>query len=374
MRILLLGEYSNVHHTLAEGLRALGHEVVLASDGDYWKNYPRDIDLKRPSRHKLSSLWYMARLIRKFRHFRGYDVVQLINPMFLPLRAERVALFYKYLRKHNRKIVMGAYGMDYYYVKAGLDLKTFRYSDFNLGNVERQSADIETLKGDWLTGAAAQLNINIAADCDAVVAGLYEYYIAYKKYYPQAAGKLSYISFPIKINPNFQVKKRALEAPLQVFIGIQRNRSQYKGTDIMLRAAQRVQAEFSEKEINLRIAENVPFASYVKLISSAEVILDQLYAYTPAMNALQAMSQGIICIGGGEPEHYALLGEDELRPVVNVEPNEESVYQALRNLVVNRDTLVPKLQQQAIQYIKRHHDHILIARQYEKLYQKLLNA
>ena len=33
MRILLLGEYSNVHATLAKGLKALGHEVVLASDG-----------------------------------------------------------------------------------------------------------------------------------------------------------------------------------------------------------------------------------------------------------------------------------------------------------------------------------------------------
>ena len=37
MRILLMGEYSNVHNTLAIGLRALGHEVTVASDGDSWK-------------------------------------------------------------------------------------------------------------------------------------------------------------------------------------------------------------------------------------------------------------------------------------------------------------------------------------------------
>ena len=41
MKILLLGEYSNVHNTLADGLRALGHEVTVASNGDFWKNYPR---------------------------------------------------------------------------------------------------------------------------------------------------------------------------------------------------------------------------------------------------------------------------------------------------------------------------------------------
>ena len=29
MKILLIGEYSNVHNTLARGLRELGHEVCV---------------------------------------------------------------------------------------------------------------------------------------------------------------------------------------------------------------------------------------------------------------------------------------------------------------------------------------------------------
>ena len=49
MRILLLGEFSNIHWTLAEGLRHLGHEVCVLSNGNGWKNYPRDIDLSRAS-------------------------------------------------------------------------------------------------------------------------------------------------------------------------------------------------------------------------------------------------------------------------------------------------------------------------------------
>ena len=47
MKILLLGEYSNVHWTLAEGLRQLGHQVTVVSNGDFWKNYPRDVNLTR---------------------------------------------------------------------------------------------------------------------------------------------------------------------------------------------------------------------------------------------------------------------------------------------------------------------------------------
>ena len=47
MKILLIGEYSNVHWTLAEGLRSLGHTVCVISNGDFWKDYKRDISLVR---------------------------------------------------------------------------------------------------------------------------------------------------------------------------------------------------------------------------------------------------------------------------------------------------------------------------------------
>ena len=86
MKILLLGEYSNVHNTLAKGLRELGHKVPVASDGDSWKNYPRDIDLRREPGCRMQFLW---RLIKALPRMRRYDVVQIINPMFLELKAER---------------------------------------------------------------------------------------------------------------------------------------------------------------------------------------------------------------------------------------------------------------------------------------------
>ena len=89
MKILLIGEYSNVHATLAEGLKAIGHSVTVVSNGDFWKNYPRDISLVRhPS--KLGGIVYMAKLYSILPRLRGYDVVQLINPMFLEIKAERI--------------------------------------------------------------------------------------------------------------------------------------------------------------------------------------------------------------------------------------------------------------------------------------------
>ena len=133
MKILLLGDYSNVHCTLAEGLKALGHECVVASNGDYWKNYPRDIDLQRKLT-PMGNISFVWRLMKAMRSFRGYDIVQLINPVFLELKAERMYWFYDYLRRHNKRVILGAFGMDYYWAQVNTDVRPLRYSDFNIGD------------------------------------------------------------------------------------------------------------------------------------------------------------------------------------------------------------------------------------------------
>ena len=84
MKILLIGEYSNVHTTLAKGLRALGHQVCVMSDGDSWKNYPRDIDVARQP-GKIGGVKLLTKVYSLLPKLKGYDIVQLINPMFLEL-------------------------------------------------------------------------------------------------------------------------------------------------------------------------------------------------------------------------------------------------------------------------------------------------
>ena len=113
----------------------------------------------------------------------------------------------------------------------------------------------------------------------------------------------------------------------------------------------------------------VPFDEYRKLMMSCDAIVDQLYSYTPSMNPLEAMSHGLICIGGGEPENYEVLNETELRPIVNVEPTFKSVYSQIENMVLHPEN-ISTMQHQSIEYIRKHHDYIKVAKQYEKLYMK----
>ena len=137
----------------------------------------------------------------------------------------------------------------------------------------------------------------------------------------------------------------------------------------MLSAAQKLRQKYPDK-LELKIVEGVPFQEYCRILEGSDAILDQLYSYTPSMNALMAMSRGIIVVGGGEPENYDILDENELRPIINVQPNEQSVYDELEQLILHPER-IPELKRQSVEYIKRHHDYIKVAQRYEKLYNEL---
>lgn len=364
MKILLVGEYSNVHWTLAEGLRVLGHEVTVLSNGDFWKNYRRDLSLvRKPTR--IGGICYLTHLYRLLPRLRGYDVVQLINPMFLELQAKRILPFYRYLRKHNGKVFLCALGMDYYWVNMCSSVMPLRYSDFNIGKNLRTNEEAKTERLDWIGTEKENINKYIANDCDGIITGLYEYWACYK---PNFGRKTAFIPLPIKRcwAKDKVVSSCSQSYPIRIFIGINKQRNAYKGTDIMLSAAQNIEKKYPRR-VKLAKVESVPYEEYCKIMEGSDAILDQLYSYTPSMNSLLAMSKGIICIGGGEPENYEILNEYTLRPILNVEPNYESVYSVLENIVLHPEC-VQQMKSDSISYIRKHHDFVKVAQQYVDFY------
>ena len=360
MRILLIGEYSNVHWTLAEGLRSLGHEVCVVSNGDFWKNYKRDISLTRTTYSKLEGIGYLLKTIALLPKLRNYDIVQLINPMFLELKAEHIRPIYSFLKRHNSKVFLCAHGMDAFWVKACTQKPhIFRYSDFNVGDSPIVNNYTTEQAADWQNTPKARLNRDIANSCNGIIAGMYEYHTAYTREY---ASKLTYIPFPIEKEKNEAVQFYANDRKLRFFIGIQKSRSIYKGTDIMLRALERIHKDYPN-ECDILKAENVPFEEYSRMVNDCDILLDQLYGYSPGMNALLAMSKGKIVVGGAEEECYRILNENTLRPMINVIPDEEDVYNKLRWLVENKDK-VAKLQQESIAFVEKHHSPRKVAEQH----------
>lgn len=364
MRILLLGEYSGVHCTLAEGLRFLGHDVVVAGNGDFWKNYPRDIDLERKG-----TADYLWRLLKALPKMRGFDIVQIINPMFLELKARYLLYIYNYLRRYNGRIVMCAVGDDYYYPYINRNVMPMRYSDYNLGSIRRCTQYAENSYNDWVGTDKERLNRYIAADCDAIVAGTYEYWLPYNITEDKGRDgmplreKLHPVPFPFK--PADRVDVGASDR-LRVFIGLSKERSEFKGTDIMLAAAKALLAKYPDR-MELKVANGVPYKEYSSMMNQSDVMLDQLYSYGPGMNALLTLSKGIVTFTGGEPEHYDIMGEQQCRPIIAVQPSYDSVYNELERLILHPEGL-ERLKTESREYVIRNYEYRKVAKQYEEIY------
>ena len=80
MRILLLGEFSGLHHNLKHGLVQNGHKVTLVSNGDGDKEIQHDISLNSKLPSILGKIHTKIMPYIIFKRLIGYDIVQMINP------------------------------------------------------------------------------------------------------------------------------------------------------------------------------------------------------------------------------------------------------------------------------------------------------
>lgn len=358
MKILLIGEFSNIHWTLAEGLRILGHEVCVVSDGNHWKNYKRDISLLRPTNNKIDGIKYLVKVIMALPQLKGYDIVQIVNPCFLSLKPKKSLPIYQFLKCHNKKVFLGAFGTDHYYVKTCMETDIFKYSDFKSHQIFRNTDTNRIIVKECLQGGTAYANKEIAKTCNGIIACLWEYYVSYIPHFPD---KTTFIPLPIDYT-NIKSRIRTEPEKVNFFIGIQSARSDIKGTDVMYPILKELQKKYYDR-CQIIEAIDVPYSIYQQMMDSADVQLDQLYSYTPSMNSLLAMAKGIVVVGGGEEENYEIINEKELRPIINVYPSEEDIFHKLELIVLNKER-IPELSAQSIEYVRKHHNYVKVAQQY----------
>lgn len=354
MKILLLGEFSTLHSTLAEGLRVLGHDVTVASDGCKWMKNDRDVDLFRPGYDFYNSIKYLIKVENTFRKFIGYDIVQIKNPSFLDLNIKRNLNFYRFLVKNNAKVFLGAFGTDYFWEKLCIENKTLRYSDLFVGE-----KPLDIYKCEWTGNEFQDANIEVAETCSGIISCLYDYYKAYEPYYKN---KLEYIPLPINTDLLPYKRKEIQDDRISFFVGTQKLKSKLKGTDLLLEGVMKIQEAYP-KEVLVNKVTSLPWREYVKVMSEADVLLDQLYSYTPAMNGLISMALGLVLVGGGEPEMYELLKESYNRPIVNVFPSKEDIYAKLEMLIENKKN-IPEISSNSRRFVEQHHNYVQVAQQY----------
>ncbi len=366
MKILLVGEYSGLHSSLAFGLRKLGHDVVLASDGDSWKGFKRDIDLERD--WCKSKLTFVFKLIRNLKYFRGYEVVQLINPNFIMLKPFLLKIIFKYLKKYNKSVFLGANGTDSVFIRYGL---SGRYSKSILNQkILRSDPMIVDYINKQLIPKNERLNRYIADRVDGITAVCAEYYIAYKAIFPQ---KTIFIPLPIDTKEvAFCNTVQKDTQPLKFFLGHLKKRSKLKGTDIIEEALKDLKRNY-EDQIELQIVSGVPYDEYINLLNSSHVLCDQLYSYGCGVNGVIGLSKGLIVVGGGDEGMYKLFKEIKNKPIVDLPSQKEDVYKELEKLLLNKSSLYKKALNSR-RYAEKHHDVLKIAKKYEQFWMKMMNS
>ena len=129
MKILLIGEYSNLHNSLKQGLKKNGHKVILLGSGDGFKNYDADINIKSTIFKKnifkiiakiidfiigvsLNEIEVYYKTKQKLNFLKGFDIVQLINERAFNTSPKLEKKLLKYIFKHNKKVFLLACGVD----------------------------------------------------------------------------------------------------------------------------------------------------------------------------------------------------------------------------------------------------------------------
>lgn len=376
MKILLVGEYSRLHNSLKEGLKTLGHEVLLVGDGDYFKNYPVDIKLHRRCRTGLSKLiknliyrlsgfdissWLMLRsVLRHQAQLAGYDVVQLINESPLGIAPKHELTFIKWLAAHNDKLFVLACGTDYVSVKYAMD-KNFRYSildPYFQGKVSHKdyAPVLKYLHKNYLTLHKSVYGLSrgyIASDLDYAIP-----YRGIEKY-------MGLIPNPINTD-NIEFVAQDKEKKPVIFHGVNTKNYYKKGSDYFDQALEIVNLKRPGSFIIER-TEDLPYTEYIKKLAQSDIVLDQVLGYDQGYNALEAMAQGKVLLTCAEKEWRDHYNIPEHCVALNAVPDAQNIAALIVELIDHPAQRVV-LGEQARSFIQEHHDYVKVSQQYVTLW------
>ena len=371
MKILLVGEYSRLHNSLQEGLRALGHQVILISTGDYFKKYPSDIIIQRSFDKGLArklkiaiyvlfkfdiTSWHMTKqFFKTSEKLKGFDVVQLINESPFGASVKDEIKMISFLKQNNKKLFLLSCGTDYLSVKHQLsNAKPYSiispYKDGSIAKIAFKNI----LK--YTTPPFKKLHQYVFKNIDGVIASDYDYHMP-------LVGNSKYLGLiPNPINTSkLSVFELDTKGPIVIFMGINRTNYHSKGISYFEKAIAIIQQKFP-KQVHIEIVENLPYAQYIEKYNNAHIILDQVFAYDQGYNALEAMAKAKVVFTGAESgfmEHYKL----DSPVAINALPDVDSLVLALEDLIKNPNK-IKEIGMAAQNFVTQYHNYKKVAQLY----------
>ena len=367
-KILLVSDYSNFHATLAKGLRKLGQDVTLVSDGGSFMNCERDIDISRRYRGKAGGMLHAAGLLfTTVGKMRGFDIVSFRDPQFLELKPERIKWFLSMITRWNSACFQTFMTTDSRFLDMlKAEDSPLRYSEWFIDGKPNRLRVQEAWRWDsWNSKEMRSLADLFYSRMKGAVTALYEYHLAAERAYP--ADRIAYGGIPIDVD---EIEPQVIERPgkVRIFLARDYRRQLEKGSDLLETAARNVVARHPVKA-EFVLVENVPRQLYMETMRSCHILLDQMYSYTPATMALEAMASGLTTVTGAEPEFYRFIGEKENFPIVNSPIELEPLEKTIENLVLHPE----KFRERSIrgrEFVEKHNRMETVAQRFLNFWMK----
>lgn len=380
MKILLVGEYSNLHNSLKTGLTELGHEVTLVSEGDGFKKFSSDIQLKEsPKIHVPKFLkkafsyifgYPYSFYMKSFRFqmiiskLEGYDIVQLINEHAIGGVPWIEAYQIKKLKKQNGILFLLCCGDDFNSINYYLNSKELKYSILTpyIQNKNLKSSYSFSLK--YISKPFQRLSSVVSQISSGIIASDLDYHLPLK----ENSSYLGMIPNPVVLNKEKDQGRK--NSQLNILLGV--NSSSYikKGIHYFEEALRVIKKKYPE--VVIKKTKDLAFNKYIDELNSTDILLDQVYGYDQGYNALEAMALGKVVFTGAEQEflaHYNLK-EDEV--VINALPDTGYLVKKLSYLIENPDE-VERIGKNAKVFVRKHHNSTNIAQQYMDTWSRAMN-
>jgi hypothetical protein len=358
-RIILLGDFSGVYYNLKLGFEKNGFSTVLISDGDAWKKFPNDINLK----YKYIRENFIHKALLQFEKFfliskvlknlslESDDIILIANPIFIPLFGYHHVI--NFIASRTKNIYLSAMGDDWHYLKFGSRLRYWPYMgqpNILFRRLLYKARDLKLIK-----------------TVKKIIPNLYDYYNSYQ--FGKYSNKLvDSIPFPMSIPKNLQCYQKNRKK-LYIFHPI--NRELFKGSSFIIKALNIIKERY-ESSVEIIVKGQVSINDFIKILEESDIVIDQCKSYSYGMTALFAMLKGKIVLSGFEKEsiHHLHLPEN-LSFIQNITPNVENIVNALENLInkfLNERTFLEKNCQDSIDFVTKFHNAEDIALKYIKVF------
>lgn len=147
------------------------------------------------------------------------------------------------------------------------------------------------------------------------------------------------------------------------------SRKGFKGTDVVLEAIEILKKTRNDFEFS--VLHGLPFEEYTARVSSADVVIDQVWSQSSGMNALWLLAMGKVVFSGDTDlcKNYFPFGGEN--PTFDAPPDAQLLANRLEFVLDNKQQ-IPKITSQGREYISKYHDHIKVAQQYIDLWRSCM--